>query len=161
MNTKHILFAAVGLSMACAGRPAVQIDPNPEIPTERWQGAIATPPNLAGAVQMDGTAWMAGGEAANETRVHLEIENAAPGGTHPWAVQRGRCGSGGALFGTPDDYEPIEIGDDGSATVSTDVEMTLPRDGEYSVQVLASPANTDLVVACANLAPPVQRSNFD
>ena len=161
MNTKHILLAAAGLSMACAGGPAVEIDQDPDIPATRWQGPVTTPPNLAGAVQMDGTAWMAGGDATNETRVYLEIENAAPGGTHPWSVQRGRCGAGGSLFGTPDDYEPIEIDDDGSAAVSTEVEMGLPRDGEYSVQVLASPTNTDLVVACANLAPPVSRSDFN
>jgi hypothetical protein len=161
MSTKHTLFAAVGLSMACAGGPAVEINQNPDVPAERWQGAIASPPNLAGAVQMDGTAWMAAGDAANETHVQVEIENAAPGGTHPWVVQRGRCGSQGSLFGTPDDYEPIQVGDDGSAEVSTDVEMTLPMDGEYSVQVLASPTNMDLVVACANLAPPVRDNAFD
>jgi hypothetical protein len=39
--------------------------------------------------------------------------------------------------------------------------MILPRDGEYSVEVLASPTNRELVVACANLAPPIQRGDFN
>ena len=160
MKTTHLLFAAAGLSMACFGGPAVEIDETPEIPAERWQGSITTPPNLAGAVQMNGTAWMASGDATNETRVYIELENAAPGGTHPWVVQRGQCGSEGDLFGSPDDYEPIEIDDDGEATLTTEISMSLPRDGQYSVEVLASENNRDLVVACANLAPPVQRGDF-
>ena len=160
MKTTHMLFAAVGLSVACFGGPAVEIDETPDIPATRWQGSITTPPNLAGAVQIGGTAWMATADRTNETRVHIEIANAAPGGTHPWVVQRGRCGAEGDLFGSADDYEPIEIDRDGQATVTTEVAMSLPRDGEYSVEVLASPENRDLVVACANLAPPIQGGDF-
>jgi hypothetical protein len=88
MNTKYILFAAAGLTVACFGGPAVEINQDPDIPATRWQGSITSPPNLAGAVQMDGTAWMASGDETNETRVHIEIANASPGGTHPWEVQR-------------------------------------------------------------------------
>jgi len=160
MKTQQIVLAAAALSVACFGGPAVEINETPDIPATRWQGAITSPPNLQGAVQMDGTAWMASGEENNQTRVRIEIENAAPGGTHPWEVQRGRCGSEGDLFGSPDDYEPIEIDDDGQAAVTAELDMSLPRDGEYSVEVLASAANRDLVVACANLAPPVQGSDF-
>lgn len=156
----HLLFAAAWLSAGCFGGPAVEIDETPDVPTQRWQGSITTPPNLSGAVQMDGTAWMATGAETNQTRVHIEIANAAPGGTHPWEVQRGRCGMEGDLFGSPDDYEPIEIDRDGEATVTTEIPMSLPRDGEYSVEVLASESNRDLVVACANLAPPLQSGDF-
>ncbi|MGE0158885.1 MAG: hypothetical protein AB7T31_05690 [Gemmatimonadales bacterium] len=161
MNTKHLIFAATALSLACSGGPAVEINETPEVPAERWQGPITSPPNLAGAVQMEGTAWMATAEESNQTRVHIEIANAAPGGRHPWEIQRGRCGSSGDLFGSPADYEPIEVNDDGQATMTTEIPMSLPRDGEYSVEVLASPANRDLVVACANLAPPIQRGDFN
>src|SRR5688572_1565635 len=144
MHTKHILFAAVALSAACFGGPAVEIDQDPEIPAVRWQGAIMSPASLAGAVQIDGTAWMASGEDPNETRVHVEIENAAPGGTHPWQVQRGRCGSAGSLFGSPADFEPIEVDDDGQGTSTAEIEMAFPRDGDYSIEVLASAANRQL-----------------
>ena len=156
MNTKPILLATAALSVACFGGPAVEIDQNPEIPATRWQGAVMTPSNLAGAVQIDGTAWMASGEDSDETRVHVEIRNAAPGGTHPWVVQRGRCGASGTPFGSPDDLEPIEVGDDGQADVTEEIPLALPRDGDYSIVLLASPTNRNLVVACANLAPPVR-----
>jgi hypothetical protein len=155
MNTKHILFAALALSIACFGGPAVEIDQDPEIPATRWQGAIMTPPSLAGAVQISGTAWMASGESANETRVHVEIENALPGGAHPWRMQRGRCGSSGIPFGSSGDLEPIEVDDDGRAAATADIPVALPRDGEFSIALLASATNRDLVVACGNLAPPV------
>lgn len=160
MTTRRAWFAAVGLSAACMGGPAVQIEQDPEIPAIRWQGPVTSPPGLAGAVQIDGTAWMASGDSFDETRVHLEIENAAPGGRHPWSVQRGRRGDQGALFGSYEDYTPVEIGDDGGATVNANVPFTLPREGEYSVHLLASPSNRDLVVACGNLAHPV-RNDFD
>ena len=156
MNTKHILFAAAGLSVACFGGPAVEIEQNPEIPAIRWQGPISSPANLAGAVQISGTAWMASGENPNETRVHVQLQNASPGGTHPWGVQRGRCGTSGIAFGSSDDFEPIEVNDGGRAEVTAEIPMALPREGEYSIEVLASPTNRDLVVACANLAPPVR-----
>jgi hypothetical protein len=155
MDTKHIVFAAVALSAACFGGPAVEINQDPEIPASRWQGAIMSPASLAGAVQIDGTAWMASGEGANRTRVYIEIGNAAPGGTHPWQVQRGRCGSAGTLFGSPADFEPIEVNGDGEGRATAEVELALPREGEYSVEVLAAPTNRELIVACGNLAPPV------
>ena len=155
MITKHILFTTTALSAACFGSPAVEINQDPEIPAVRWQGVVQSPASLAGAVQIAGTAWMASGDDANETRVHVEIENAAPGGTHPWQVQRGRCGSAGSLFGSPADFEPIEVEDDGQGTADAEIDMVFPRNGDYSVEILASATNRQLVVACANLAPPV------
>ena len=155
MITRHILFAAIALSAACFGGPAVEIDQDPEIPAVRWQGVVMTPASLAGAVQIAGTAWMASGENPNETRVRIEIENASPGGTHPWQVQRGRCGAAGTLFGSPADYEPIEVDDDGQGTSDAEIDVAFPRTGDFSVEVLASATNRQLVVACSNLAPPV------
>lgn len=155
MNIKKTtaLAAMAGL-FACGGNQAVQLNEASEVPTTRWHATMNTPPTLAGAVQMTGTAWMAEAQDTT-TRVQISLENAAPGGHHPWMVQRGRCGADRGLFGDASSYEPLAVDDDGTASASAIVRERVPTSGTYSVAVLASPSNQDLVVACGNLAPPV------
>ena len=159
MNKKHrtaLVTCILTLSIACGGNQAVRLNESGELPGTRWQGTVSTPPNLEGAVEMSGTAWMAQAEEGDSTtRVQVSIRNAAPGGVHPWQVRRGQCGSNGSVFGDSARYEPLEVSDDGRATASVVVDAPLPESGDYSVTILASPTNRDLVVACANLAPPV------
>jgi hypothetical protein len=153
MKTPIAALAAIVLLSSCGGNQAVQLDERDDS-TTRWSASMSSPPTLAGAVQMNGTAWMAEADS-NATRVHVSIENAAPGGRHPWMVQRGRCGADRGMFGTEADYQPLQVSGNGTATATTVVNERLPSTGTYSVTVLASPSNQDLVVACGNLAPPV------
>lgn len=148
-------LTAITLVPACSIGQAVQMGDSGALPSSRWQAAMSSPPSLDGAVEMAGMAWMANGEQANTTRIEIEIENAAPGGEHPWEVRQGRCGSDRGLFGSSGDYEPLEVGGDGRATASATVQQVLPSSGDYSVSVFAAPTNRDLVVACGNLAPPI------
>jgi len=155
MKRHAAALAAVALVPACSFGQPVQMNESTDLPAARWQAALSSPSNLDGAVEMAGMAWMADGEDGNTTRVAVQIENAAPGGQHPWEVRQGRCGSERGAFGSRDAYEPLEIGGDGRATAEASVERALPRSGEYSVAVLASETNRQLVVACGNLAPPI------
>jgi hypothetical protein len=154
MNIKHAVpVLAIALLADCGGQQAVQLSGS-DIPTERWNATMTSPPALSGAVEMDGSAWMA--EAEGEyTQVRITIHNASPGGTHPWLVQRGRCGAERGVFGAAADYGQHEVGADGRAGETAIIEQPLPTNGEYSIAVMASPTNRDLVVACGNLAPPV------
>jgi hypothetical protein len=105
---------------------------------------------------MNGTAWMAEAEEADSaTVVQVAIQNAAPGGLHPWEVRRGQCGANRGVLGESAAYEPLEVGNDGRASAQVMVDEPLPNSGEHSVAILASTTNRDLIVACANLAPPV------
>lgn len=157
MNTKHVAaFLALGLALACGGNQAVRMNESSDLPGTRWQGTVSSPPNLDGAVEMSGTAWMAEAEGSDgTTQVRVSISNAAPGGVHPWAVRHGQCGSDRAVFGESASYEPMEVEDNGRATASAMVNEPLPAGGEHSVAIMASPTNRELIVACANLAPPV------
>jgi hypothetical protein len=158
MDTKQLtaFLAIVALAAACGGNQAVRLNESSDVRGTRWQGTVSTPPTLEGAVEIGGTAWMAEAEGSDSTTyVQVSIQNAAPGGVHPWHVHRGQCGSGWGVFGDSTAYEPLEVGDDGRASASAVVDEPLPESGEHSVTILASPRNPDLIVACANLAPPV------
>ncbi len=120
----------------------------------RWHGTLASPSNLAGVVQMSGTATMVPGEDARTTRVSIELANASPGGVHPWGLHRGQCDYDEGLVGERSSYRDITVGGDGTAGSTANVAIQTPTSGRYAVRVTASPANADMIIACANLAPP-------
>src|SRR3954453_95097 len=77
----------------------VQVSTKDETLNSRWHANLASPADLAGAVQMSGTASMAPA-GSQGTTVVLALANATPGGQHPWALHRGQCGSDQGLIGS-------------------------------------------------------------
>ena len=122
----------------------------------RWRASLVTPATLVGAVQINGSATMQPGRDSENTNFSLNIDNATPGGLHPWQVHRGQCGADEGVVGSAEAYRPIKVGDDGRGTASATVPMSTPTTGNYYVTVSASAANAETVVACGNLAPPAQ-----
>jgi hypothetical protein len=119
-----------------------------------WHAHVASPSDLAGAVQMNGSASMAPGVKRGTTEVVMKLGNTTPGGVHPWAVHLGQCGADKGLFGAAEDYPSLRVGADGTGTSKATVAIDTPSEGDYFVSVQASPANQDLTVACGNLAAP-------
>lgn len=153
-----IAIAALAFTVAgCnpfARSPAVQVSAADANLNTRWHGTLASPADLAGAVQMSGTATMAPGRDAQMTYVTLDLANATPGGVHPWGLHRGQCDRDEGLVGQQANYRSITVGGDGRATTSANVDLHTPTSGRYSVRVHASSANAGMVLACANLAAP-------
>jgi hypothetical protein len=146
-----------GLAVTSCGHRAVEIDPKAQPVGNRWNATLATPAGLSGAIQVTGTAWMAPNEKdPSTTRAHIMIANASPGGLHPWHVHRGQCGSDQGIVGPPDAYHPLKVGGNGQAEDDVVLAMPVPREGAYFVNVHASAANMNTIVACGNLAPPAQ-----
>jgi hypothetical protein len=133
---------------------AVQVSTKDENLNTRWHANLATPADLAGAVQMNGSASMAPGTKSGTTTVVLDLANATPGGLHPWQLHRGQCGSDEGVFGAASAYPVAKVGRDGRATSSATVPIETPTTGSYFVIVRASAANDAVTVACGNLAPP-------
>jgi hypothetical protein len=100
-----------------------------------------------------GDSWMAR-TAEGTTEVAIENTNATPGGLHPWEVSRGRCGAGVGTLGTRDSYQALEVGNDGTATSTAELNALPDRRDSYHVVIYASPTNRALPIACGNLAPP-------
>jgi hypothetical protein len=157
MHRLAALAIAIGAVTACnpfKRKHAVEIE-NSAVPvSSRWNATLATPPGLAGAVQVRGNAWMA--PADNHTRVHIDIANAAPGGVHPWHIHVGQCGANGQIFGPASAYKSLTVQSNGTASADADLPMQMPTNGQYYVNVHASANNMGTIIACGNLAPPLQ-----
>jgi hypothetical protein len=149
---------SVGVVLAGCHR-SVEINPSPAIPmASRWNATLASPTNLAGAVQVRGSAWMAPVSRTDSSRtlVAIDIMNATPGGLHPWAVHQGQCRSDEGVFGSPSAYPPLHVKGDGTASAHTTLSIPVPTSGNYYVSVVASPSNTQTVIACGNFAAPAK-----
>jgi hypothetical protein len=140
---------------ACGGGRNVEIDPGRELVGTRWNASLATPTQLAGAVQVKGTGWMAGEEDDTaKTRAFVAVQNAVPGGEHPWHVHLGQCGNDRGIFGPADAYDPLRVGGNGKAEAGAELPLPVPIAGQYFVNVHASRNNMGTIIACGNLAPP-------
>jgi hypothetical protein len=161
MRTSRLLAMALAVVTMSACNPfnrgrAVEMSTDDAMLNSRWHANLASPAELAGAVQMSGSATMA--PEGNGTFVRLNLANAAPGGLHPWAVHHGSCGTGNdqGVFGTSDLYSPLEVNSDGHADGSETIKVPTPRSGDYFAVVFASRGNANTIVACGNLAAPTR-----
>jgi hypothetical protein len=147
---------AFGLAGAACGRGrSTEIDPNRELVGSRWNAILATPTQLAGAVEVKGTGWMAGQEGdTTRTSAFVAIQNAVPGGEHPWHVHLGQCGSDRGILGPANAYQPLRVGGSGEAQELVELPLPVPVAGQYFINVHASRNNMGTIVACGNLAPP-------
>ena len=149
-----ILLGLALAAGACGGKN-VEIDPESEMVGTRWNATLATPTQLAGAVQVKGTGWMSGEkDDATETRAFVLIQNAVPGGEYPWHVHLGQCGNDRGIFGAAGAYEPLRVGSSGQAQETAELQVPAPVAGQYFINVHASRNNMGTIIACGNLAPP-------
>jgi hypothetical protein len=150
-------LVAILLTLAgCGGGGrAVEINPREQLVGTRWNATLATPAQMEGATQVRGNGWMGVGDGDSlRTRAHVSITNAVPGGRHPWHVHVGRCGNDQGIFGAAEAYEPLEVGGNGQAESTAELNVPVPREGQYFINVHASPNNMGTTIACGNLAPP-------
>jgi len=167
MSTHRLLAVALSalLSAACFHQdPVVQVSAKDATLNTRWHANLASPAELAGIVQMNGSASMAPSPDSTSTDITIALANASPGGLHPWAVHRGQCGTRTdygtgtdyGIFGPREAYSTLNVGSDGLANGAATVSLRTPRTGDYFAVIYASVANAERIVACGNLAPPTQ-----
>lgn len=149
-------LALFGVALtSCGGRQPVEINPDAQLVATRWNGTLSSPPELAGVSQIRGQGWMgADQKEQGQTRAHVEISNAVPGGQHPWHVHRGQCGADQGIFGPADAYKPLKIEGNGRAQETAQLPVALPRSGSFFINIHASARNMSTIIACGNLAPP-------
>jgi hypothetical protein len=164
MNPSRFVMSAAAAALALAAcnpfRSPFKQDPVVEVSTgdvnvnSRWNGTLASPASLAGAVQIRGSVAMTPGSNSGTTRMSVNLSNAAPGGVHPWQMRYGQCDADGGVFGPAEAYPALKVDEEGRASASATVPLAMPTDGSYHVRVSASAANPETIVACGNLAPP-------
>jgi hypothetical protein len=157
-NHRMLLLAVSALSLISCNpfhhEQAVEVSSKDANLNSRWHANLATPADLAGAVQMNGSASMAPASQSGNTTVSLDLANATPGGLHPWQLHRGQCGSDDGVVGSAAAYPAAKVGSNGRATATANLPLITPSAGSYFVMVQASAANNATTVACGNLAPP-------
>jgi hypothetical protein len=157
-SPRFLLLAVVAIALTSCNPfrhdTAVEVSSKDENLNSRWHANLATPAELAGAVQMNGSASMAPATKAGNTTVVLDLANATPGGLHPWQLHRGQCGADEGVFGAADLYHAAKVDGNGHAKSLANVPLSTPTTGSYFVIVRASAANNAMTVACGNLAPP-------
>lgn len=152
----HItLFAMTLGGTACrSSTPTTELNPRDAARRNEWKASLFTPSTLAGVMQVRGTAvWAGQGDAAS--LVTVTISNATSGGLHPWHIHRGRCGDNGPIVGDASAYKPLAVDNKGNSSASARLNIPLPRDGNYFVNVHALATNMGTIISCGNLAPPV------
>lgn len=153
-----LLLATAACGAFGGGSSAVELGSTGAAAGSQWNATLASPAAMAGVVQMTGSVTMAPSADSSNTIVTLNLANASPGGVHPWEVQSGECGSASSstTFGSRDAYEPLEVDDDGRASLTVTIDERIPTTGRYSAVIHASEANRRTIVACGNLAPPTR-----
>lgn len=142
---------------ACGGGRPVEINPREQMVGTRWNATLATPAELVGASQVNGTGWMgADDRESSRTQAAVSISNAVPGGRHPWHVHVGQCGNDQGILGEAQAYPLLEVRNNGEAEASAELGIPVPASGQYFINVHASPNNLGTIVACGNLAPPIR-----
>jgi hypothetical protein len=86
-----VVFGFLALTGCFGNSQGVQLSHQDTALNTRWHANLASPADLAGVVQMNGSASMAPNLDSTATTVILDLANASPGGHHPWAVHRGQC----------------------------------------------------------------------
>lgn len=79
------------------------------------------------------------------------IAGGTAGGTHPWHIHEGACGSGGPVVGPANAYPPLQVAGNGAASAEAHLMLKLNEARRYPVNVHASPAEMGNVVACGDL----------
>ena len=84
--------------------------------------------------------------------VELQVSGATPGATYPWHIHSGSCADGMTpVVGTPSLYTALGTSGDGTASLTTNLPITLDVNQRYHVNVHASPTNMGTIVACGDL----------
>ena len=144
-----VLGATVGCVRTSRNPATGRVDVDVESPTktgEDWRGEVK---GIGAMMQLSGTAKA---EVSNGvTAASMSLTGARAGGSHPWHIHLGRCGSGGPIVGDPNLYPPLVIGDNGSGAASARLQLQLDEAKEYYVNVHASMSEMENIVACGQI----------
>ena len=149
-----LLAVTIGGGACHSSKPTTALNPSDAARRHEWTGSLFTPANLAGAMQVRGTAvWSQHDNATS--RVAVTISNATAGGLHPWHIHRGRCGDNGPIVGDASAYKPLAVDAKGNASASAPLNIAMPETGDYYVNVHALATNMGTIISCGNLAAPI------
>lgn len=131
----------------CGSREAeVQSEPSAAAATAEWTATIRATgmgPGHTGSATVTTT--------ASGSRATVSLSGGSGGGTHPWHIHRGTCGSGGEIVGSPTAYPVLEPDATGYATATARLDVSLQPGQSYHINIHQSRQRTQEIVACGEL----------
>lgn len=143
--------ALLAISLGCSSREARQTTMSPM--ETQWHGRIYPVVGAAGERAEDNSVANATMTRLGDLRVRatVTLRGGLTGGSYPWHVHVGSCGSGGAILGDPDEYPPLVPGNDGMGSVTATFDASLDPGGAYHVNIHRSEEEMATIVACGDL----------
>lgn len=141
-------FAVVGCVRTHANEATGAVDVDIESPTKKgedWSGSLS--PRSGSAITGSFKALVADGK----TNVSVNLANAMAGQRLPWHVHKGTCDSDMGIVGSPSQYPVIVVANDGTASATTVLGVSLDEAENYFINIHASPTNLQTIVACGDL----------
>ncbi len=147
-----VLIAAVASGCVRTSRdPATgKVDVDIESPTKKgedWKTDLHSTGSMAG---IGGTS--RANVADGKTTATITVTGLMAGGTHPWGIYAGKCGSGGAIIGDRSAYPMLTVGSNGMAQSSAMMMIRLEEAAAYHVNVHQSASMMENIIACGNLS---------
>jgi hypothetical protein len=151
------LFAAVLVVASTAGCVRVHRDPatgnadvDVESPLKRgedWSGTVT-----GRDMHLSASGTVRAVIEGDNTVTTIVLTGLQPRGRHPWHLHEGTCATGGPIFGDPNAYAPLTVGDDGRAEGSARlVNLKLNEARKYHANVHASQSNMGTIIACGDV----------
>jgi hypothetical protein len=141
-------FAFVGCVRTHASEATGEVDVDLESRTrgEAWSGSLNA--RSGSAITGSFQAFVVDGK----TNISVNLANAMAGQRLPWHVHEGTCNSDMGIVGGASSYPVIIVTNDGTASSTAVLNVTLDKAKDYFVNVHASPTNLQTIVACGDLA---------
>ena len=84
--------------------------------------------------------------------IHVDLDGGEPAAVYPWHIHQGNCGDPSPpIVGSADAYPPITVGSGGEGDAEATVSARIMEDGDYILNVHASPARLDSIIACGDV----------
>lgn len=142
-------MAIMVLGLAACGSREAQVESEP--PAEAAASAEWTATIRATGMGPGHTGSATVTTTASGTRARVELSGGSGGGTHPWHIHRGACGSGGEIVGGATAYPVLEPDATGYATATARLDVRLQPGESYHINIHQSPQRTGEIVACGEL----------
>jgi hypothetical protein len=86
------------------------------------------------------------------TMTTIRLTGLVPGGHHPWHIHEGTCETGGPIYGDPNAYSLLHVGNDGSVEGTARlVNLKLNEARKYHANVHLSASNLGTIIACGDI----------
>ncbi|HEX2781714.1 MAG TPA: hypothetical protein VHM30_19570 [Gemmatimonadaceae bacterium] len=145
MRVSRLATVLVIAGAACVTRPGT-LDQS-LAPGAQWTATIAQ----ENGGTLHGTITFVRTEPVEQARAIFALAGGTPNAVIPWHVHFGVCGNDRMIVGSPANYPPLVLGNNGAINAIAQLPVQLADAQAYVIHLHASPSDIHSVIACAPL----------